>query len=80
MMMAKPREEYPNVNTVLQIGMTTSEDKGKQPQEGEWIEKALEKEVGFDLERTKEIFMEARKSFVEASTSGSQVRQSEEMD
>lgn len=29
------------------------------------------KEVGFDLEHTKEIFMEAKKSFVEASTLGS---------
>lgn len=32
----------------------------------------VEKEVGFDLKRVKETFMEAKKNFVEASTSASQ--------
>lgn len=31
------------------------------------------KEPEFDLERTKETFMEAKKSFVEASTLGSKI-------
>lgn len=34
--------------------------------------KALEKEVRFDLEHAQETFMEVKKSFVEASTSGIQ--------
>lgn len=80
MMRAEPREEDLNVSIVLQSGMTTGEDKGKQPEEGEWVRKDPEKEVGFGLERAKETFMEAKKIFAEASTSGSQVRQSDEMD
>lgn len=74
------REEDPNVNIVLRSGMEIGEDKGKWYEEGEWGHKALEKEVGFDLECAKETFMESNKSFVEASTSGSQDKQSEEMD
>lgn len=35
---------------------------------GGWVHKA----AGFDLERAKETFMEAKKIFVDASTSGSQ--------
>ena len=38
------------------------------------------KEPEFDLERTKETFMEAKKSFVDASTSGSKDRPEPEMD
>ena len=71
MIRAEPHEEDPNVNIVLRSGMNISEDKGKQAEEGEWVCKATEKEVGFDLERVKETFMEVRKSSVEASNSGS---------
>ena len=46
--------------------------KGKQPGEEGWVRKALEKEVGFDLEHAKETFMEAKKCFAEVSTLGSQ--------
>jgi len=80
MMRVEPREEDPNVNIVLRCGMTVGEDKGKQPREGVWVYKALEKEVGFDLECAKETFMEVKKRFTEASTLGSQDKQSEEMD
>ena len=72
MMEVEPREEDPNVNIVLWGGITTSDDKGKQPEEGGWICKAPEKEIGFDLEHVKETFMEVKKSFYKASTSGSQ--------
>lgn len=58
----------------------TGKDKGKQPKESEWVCKAPKKEVGFDLECMKETFMEAKKSFAEASTSGIQDKQSKEMD
>jgi len=71
MMREDPCEEDPNVNIMLRSGMRTSEDKGKQPEEDGWVCKALEKEVGFDLEHAKEMFMEVKKRFVEASTSGS---------
>jgi len=47
------------------------DDKGKQPEESTWVCKAPMKEPKFDLERAKETFMEARKSFVDAYTSGS---------
>ena len=56
------------------------EDKGKKPAEGEWVRRAPEKEIGFDLEHTKETFMEAKKSFTEASTSGSQDKLPKEVD
>ena len=48
----------------------TGDNKGKQPEEGGWVGKALEKETGFNLEYVKKSFMEAKKSFIEASTSG----------
>jgi len=52
--------------------MMTIKDKGKHLKESEWVCKALEKEVSFDLERAKETFMEAKRSFAKDSTSGSQ--------
>ena len=71
MMRSKPCEEDPNVNIVLRSGATIGEDNGKQPEEDTWVHKAPTKEPEFDLEHTKEMFMEAKKSFTEASTSGS---------
>jgi len=41
--------------------MTTGEDNGKQPEESEWVHKAPEEKVGFDLECVKETFMEVKK-------------------
>jgi len=76
MMRVEPHEEDPTVNIVLCSGIMNGKDKGKQLEESEWVCKALEKEVGFDLEHAKETFMEAKKSFVEASTLGSQDKQS----
>jgi len=69
MMRTKLCEEDPNVNIVFRSGITTGDDKGKQLEESRWVCKAPEKETGFDLERVKETFMEAKKRFVEASTS-----------
>ena len=72
MMRSKPRdEEDPNVNVVLRSGITTRDDKGKEPKDNTWFHKALVKEAEFDLECALETFMEAKKSFTEASTSGS---------
>jgi len=68
MMRFEPREEDPNVKMMLGSSMTMGEDKGKQPEESVWVRK---KEPKFDLECTKETFMEAKKSFTEASTLGS---------
>ena len=51
--------------------MTTGDDKGKQSEESAWVHKAPTKEPKFDLECTQETFMEAKKSFTQASTSGS---------
>jgi len=71
MMKAEPHEEDPNVNMVLRSGANTGEDKGKQPGEDTWARKAPVKQPMSDLECTKETFMEAKKSFTKASTSGS---------
>lgn len=80
MMRVEHQEEDPNVNIVLWSGVVTGEDKGKKPKEIEWVCKALEKEVRFDLEHVRETFMKAKKSFVEASTSRSQDKPAEEME
>lgn len=80
MMTSEPREEDPNVNILLQSGITTRDDKGKQPEESTWVCKAPTKEPEFDLERAKETFMEAKRSFADASTSGSKDRLELEMD
>jgi len=63
-----------NVNIVLWSGITTGDDKGKQPEESTWVHKAPMKEPKFDLERTMETFMEAKRSFADASTLGSKDR------
>ena len=70
MMRFKPRKEDPNVNMMLRSGITTCNDKGKQLEESAWVHEAPTKEPKFDLECTKETFMEAKKSFTETSTSG----------
>lgn len=72
MMRVEPREECQSINIVMHSGMDTGEDKGKQPETEGWVHHDAEKEVGFDLNRAKETFMEAKKKFVEASTSRSE--------
>ena len=52
----------------------------KQPKDSTWVRKTSGKEAEFDLERTCETFMEAKKRFVEASTSGSKDKLDQEMD
>lgn len=71
MMRSEPCDEDPNVNMMLRNGMNTREYKGKYPEEDTWVHKAPTKDLEFDLGCTKETFMEAKKSFAEASTSGS---------
>lgn len=80
MMRSEPREEDPNVNIVLRSGITIGDDKGKQPKDSTWVHKALVKETEFDLECTREGFMEKKKSFTEASTSRSNDKPNQEMD
>lgn len=46
-------------------------DKGKQSEESAWVHNAPTEELEFYLKREKETFMEAKKSFMEASTLGS---------
>jgi len=79
-MRSEPHEEYPNVNIVLRSGIVTGDDKWKQPEDNTWVRKTLEKEAEFDLEHACETFMEAKKSFVEASTSGSKDNPESKMD
>jgi len=79
-MRSKPREDNPNVNIVFQSEIMTGDGKGKHPKESTWVHKAPTKEVEFDLERARETYMEAKKSFTNASTSGSKDRSEPEMD
>jgi len=80
MMRSEPHEEDPNVNIVLRSDITIGDDKGKQLEESTWVCKALAKEPEFDLECAKEIVMEAKKSFTEASTLGSKDQLDPDMD
>ena len=80
MMSSEPCEEDPNVNMMLISGATIAEDKGKQPKEDTWVHKAPTKHPQFDLECTKDTFMEDKKSFTEVCTSGSKDKLELEMD
>ena len=80
MMRSKPREEGSNVKIMLRSSITIGDEKGKQPKEIAWVHKAPRKEPEFDLERPKETFMEAKKSFTEASTLGIKDKLELEMD
>jgi len=79
-MTGEPHEEDPKVNMVLQNGMMIGKGKGKQPKEGKWVRKVPEKEIRFHLECTREMFMEVKKIFTEAFTSGSEDKPAEEID
>ena len=80
MMRSESREEDPNINIVLRSGITKGNDKGKQPEDNTWVCKAPMKELEFGLEHAKETFMEATKSFVDASTLGRKDKPEPEMD
>lgn len=71
MMRAKPREEDQNINIVMRSDIEIGANKGKQPGEAIWIHNATEKEVDFDLNHAKEMFLEEKKNFAKASTSRS---------
>lgn len=44
--------------------MATCADKGKNPEAGGWVRKAIEKDIYFDLNHAKDTFIEAKKNFV----------------
>lgn len=71
MMRSEPHENDPSVNIVTWSGVATSEDKvkGKQLKSDSWFRKASKKNVGFDLHRGKEMFMEARNIFMDLGAS-----------
>lgn len=71
MMRVEPCEEDQNIDIVLRSGIKTGADKGKQPEEEGWLRKVDEKEDNFDLNCTKEKFLEEKKNFNETSISGS---------
>lgn len=80
MMTFESRKENLNVNIVLQSGIAMGDDKGKHPEDSTWVFKAPRKEDDFDLEHAWETFMEDKKSFVEASTSGRKYKTKSKMD
>lgn len=53
MMRVESRKEDPNVNIVLQSGIATGDDKGKQLEDSASVHKAPEKEAEFDLEHAR---------------------------
>ena len=59
------------MNIMLRSGANIGEDKRNKLKEDAWVRKAPTKQPEFDLERVKEEFMEAKKTFTEASTLGS---------
>lgn len=80
MMRVEPGEEDLNVNIVLRRGIAMGDNKGKQPENNAWVHKAPGKEDEFHLECAHDMFMEEKKNFIEASTSGSQDKPIQEMD
>ena len=74
MMRSEPRKDNPSINIVTWSGMATGEDKveGKQPASKLWFRRTGEKNVGFDLHKEKETFMEARNNFMSPGASTSQ--------
>lgn len=76
---SEPHAEDANVNIVLRNGMMIGGDKGKKLEESEWVHKAPGKEVGSNLERATETFMEEKKSLTEAYTSRIQDNLSEKL-
>lgn len=73
-MSSEHHEEDWNVNIVIWSEISMGDDKGKQPKDNAWVCKSLAKEAEFDLEHVRETFMEAKKSFDEASTSRSKAK------
>lgn len=57
----------------------TRDDKGKQLEDNTQVHKSMVKEVDINLECEHETFMEAKKSFIEASTSGRKDKPDEEI-
>ena len=68
MMRTEPCEGDPNVNIVLRSGMNIGEDKEKQPGDDVWVCKTPTKASELDSGCTKEMDMEAMKSFVLADS------------
>lgn len=68
------------MNMVLRSGTNTGEDKEKQPGDNVWVRKTPTKASELYLGCTKEIDMEATKSFVEVSTLASKKQSEPGMD
>ena len=71
MMRSEPCKEEPNVKMVLRSSVTIGEDEREHPKEDMWACKAPTKEPESNSKCMEETFIEAKKSFTEASTSGS---------
>ena len=71
MVIYEPHEDNPSVNIEMRSGIATSKDnvEGKQLILDTWARKAGMKNVGFDLQREKETFMEARKRLMDLAIS-----------
>jgi len=78
MMRSEPHEEDPCVNMVCRSDATIGEDKRKQPREDLKFRMVPTKEPESKMEHVKETFKEAKKIFMEASTSGSKDQLSQE--
>jgi len=74
MMSLEPCEDGSSVNIVTWSGVDIGKEKGKFLETDVWVRKATNKEMGFNVSKMKETFMEAKKSFADegASTSRTQ--------
>lgn len=68
---SEPHEDGPSDNIVTHSGIATGEDKGKRTKENVWVCRATTKEVGFNLNTEKEMFMEEKRIFMDARPSTS---------
>ena len=59
MMRSEPCEDNPSVNIVMQSGITIDEDmeEGKKSVSDTWVHRSSEKNVGFYLQREKEVYL-----------------------
>lgn len=62
MMIAEPSTNEDHISIVTKSGVATRDDKenGKNEDEATWVRKSIEKSLVFDIQKEKEVFMEAK--------------------
>lgn len=78
-MIPERRIDEPHISIVTRSGATTENDKevGKKEIEHGWVRKAVEKSFVFDIQKEKKVFMEEKRSFMDAVASTSREQQNQ---